>query len=265
MLMRMRPLGIGLVAPGLMDWPTAAAVLRNERPYEAEALSLTAHPSLTPTERRRATLGTRLAMEAARQATSEGNVQTAELPSVFASSDGDMGLIDSLCRSIFEHREPPSPTVFQNSVHNAVAGYWSIAEGCREASTSIAVGDGTFAAGLLEAATQVTCRNTPVLLVAFDVPAPELLHPHRTFACAFACALLLGPAPDSDERALTVALTEQTGLDNETTMRNPELESLRMGNPAARALPLLAAFAGASPRSVRLPYWTDLQVEASLR
>jgi hypothetical protein len=264
MLMRMRPLGIGIVAPGLVDWSAAAAVLRSERPYKAEALALTAHPALTPNERRRATLGTRLAMEAARQATGNGAVPTTELPSVFASSDGDMGLIDSLCRAIYAHREPPSPTVFQNSVHNAVAGYWSIAEGCHAASTSIAVGDGSFAAGLLEAATQVAYRNTPVLLVAFDMPAPELLHPHRTFACAFACALLLGPAPADAGPALTVALSERTCLEDETSMRNRALESLRIGNPAARALPLLAALAGAGPKSVRLPYWPDLQVEASL-
>lgn len=261
--MRMRPLGCGIVAPGFADWPAAVAVLRGERVYQSRPLTVPPPTRLAPNERRRATLATRLALEAARQATAESGIPPAGLLSVFASSDGDMGLIDSLCRAIYEHHAPPSPTVFQNSVHNAVAGYWSIAEGCRQSSTSLAAGDGSFAAGLLETATQATCVGTPVLLVAFDLPAPELLHPHRTFACPFACALLLAPATDGgDGRILTLTLRERT--ETETTLSDTALETLRTGNPAARALPLLAALAGSGSATVRLPFWPDLQIEAHL-
>jgi len=260
--MRLTPVQGGIVAPGLTDWSAAAPVLRGERPYHEAPLEVPPPAGLSLNERRRATLATRLALEATRQATTNSGIPPAELLSVFASSDGDMGLIDSLCRSVYEHHEPPSPTVFQNSVHNAVAGYWSIAEGCRQASTSVAAGDGSFAAGLLEAAVQAGVTGQPVLLVAFDVPAPELLHPHRPFGCAFACALLLAPdVAAGDGPALTLSLADTDRHQPETRMPDAALEAMRTGNPAARALPLLAAIADTRPALVRLPYWPDLQLE----
>ncbi|MEA3640600.1 MAG: beta-ketoacyl synthase chain length factor [Lamprobacter sp.] len=263
--MRVRPLGLGIIAPGLKDWSYATAVLRGDQHYEHETLQAPPPARLTPNERRRATLATKLALEAARQATAAAGLAGQDLGSVFASADGDMALIDSMCRAIYEHQQPPSPTVFQNSVHNAVAGYWSIATGCRQASTSVAAGDSSFAAGLLEAATQVACKRAAVLLVAFDVPAPILLSPHRPFSCAFACALLLAPAADGDEGAtiklnLDAAAAEQP----ETAMADEKLETLRIGNPAARALPLLAAIASARATPVLLPYWPELRLVADL-
>jgi hypothetical protein len=263
--MRVRITGLGVVAPGLADWSGAAAVLRGEQGYEAGALALPPPAGLTLNERRRATLATKLALEAARQATAQVGPARRELASVFASADGDMSLIDSMCRAIYEHREPPSPTVFQNSVHNAVAGYWSIAEGCRQGSTSIAAGDGSFAAGLLEAATRVVCIGAPALLVAFDVPAPELLHPHRPFVCAFACALLLAPeTADDGGAALTLTLDDIGAAPPETPMRDDALEAVRSGNPAARSLPLLTALAGTRPARVALPYWPDLRLSVDV-
>jgi hypothetical protein len=220
---------------------------------------------LAPNERRRATLATRLALEAARQATEHSAEQAPGLLSVFASSDGDMSLIEQMCGDIYRHGGTPSPTVFQNSVHNAPAGYWSIAEGCKAASTSISAGDGSFAAGLLEAAVQTHVCLRSVLLVAFDLPAPPLLHPYRNFSCAFACALLLTPASGTDVGPiLDLALRAGDSSDTLTVMHDPRFEALRTGNPAARALPLLAAAAGCGPSTVGLPYWPDLRLEVSV-
>ncbi|CRI65557.1 conserved hypothetical protein; putative Thiolase-like domain [Thiocapsa sp. KS1] len=261
--MRLTVSGIGILGPGLADWIGARPVLAGDQPYVADALSVSPPLGLNPNERRRATLATRLALDAARQAMAGARSDTAELATVFASADGDMGLIDSMCRDIYEHRVPPSPTVFQNSVHNAVSGYWSIAEGCRGPSTSLAAGDGTFAAGLLEAATQIVCSARSVLLVAFEVPAPELLHPHRPFDSAFACALRLGPTtPGEDRPTLDLALCEDE--QPFTPMSDAALEVMRRTNPAARALPLLAAIAAGRSAVIRLPYWPGLQLEVRL-
>jgi len=265
--MRVDLLGIGIVAPGLGDWSEAAAILRGEQPYLDAPIKAPLPARLSPNERRRSTLATRLALEAARQARSNGAPPQEEgLLSVFASSDGDMDLIDRMCRSIYEEHDAPSPTVFQNSVHNAVAGYWSIGTGCRQPSTSIAAGDGSFAAGLLEAATLVVTRSRPSLLVAFDVPAPELLHPHRTFCCPFSCAMLLAPVGTRSDPVVTleIAPLPDAGAAAPTPMGDGALETMRTGNPAARALPLLAAIAAAGPRRLRLPYWPDLQLEIAL-
>lgn len=261
--MRLTVSGIGILGPGLVDWIGARPVLAGDQPYVADALSVSSPLGLNPNERRRATLATRLALDAARQAMAGARSDTTELATVFASADGDMGLIDSMCRDIYEHRVPPSPTVFQNSVHNAVSGYWSIAEGCRGPSTSLAAGDGTFAAGLLEAATQIVCSARSVLLVAFEVPAPELLHPHRPFDSAFACALRLEPAIRSEDHpTLDLALREdEQAL---TSIQDSALESMRRTNPAARALPLLAAIAAGRSAVIGLPYGPGLQLEVRL-
>ena len=259
------PLALGIVAPGLSEWSSACAVLRGEQPYVASPLSARPPASLTPNERRRATLATRLALDAAQQATAGANLDTSALSSIFASADGDMSLIDSMCREIYQQHLLPSPTVFQNSVHNAVAGYWSIAEGCQRPSNSVAAGDGSFAAGLLEAATQLAMCREPVLLVAFDLPAPELLHPQRPFTCAFACAMVLTPERLSTKQLmLELSLCDDPDPKAPTQMQDAELEAMRTGNPAARALPLLAAIAAQQPTVVRLPYWPDLQLEARL-
>ena len=263
--MRTQLLGIGILAPGLSDWDTAAEVLRGERSYAAGPIQTPPPAILTPNERRRSTLATRLALEAARQATTQSGLPESSLRSVFASSDGDMGLIDSMCQAIYQHGSAPSPTVFQNSVNNAVAGYWSIAASCLQASNSVTAGDGSFAAGLLEAVTQVNAEGVPVLLVAFDVQAPPLLHPHRPLGCAFACALVLGPDHFSpDHPRLILALRKGGGPCSETPIGDDALEAIRNGNPAARSLSLLSAVANAEPGPVHLHYWPDLQLEVSL-
>ncbi len=249
---------VGIVAPGLPDWGLAAPVLAGAAPYVAAPLQAPPPMGLAPNERRRASLATRLALEAARQA-ADAEPRPDGLPSVFASSDGDMTLIERMCNAIYREGTTPSPTVFQNSVHNAMSGYWAIATGCRQPSTSIAAGDGSFAAGLLEAAVQVTACQRALLLVACDVPAPPILHPHRTFCCAFACALLMTPASGPDSGTpLTLSLDGRERAGPETVMDAPELEAMRVGNPAARALPLLAAIAAARTDELVLPYWPDL-------
>ncbi len=267
-MMRVGLAGQGLIAPGMQDWASALPLLRGNAAYRAAPLQPPVPQRLPMNERRRARLTTRLALEAGRQAVTDSGLpqtQRADLQTVFASSDGDMNLIDAMCRDIYQQHVPPSPTTFQSSVHNAVAGYWAIAEGCTAASSSLAAADGSLAAGLLEAVTQVIAEDRAVLLVAFDAPAPALLDPHRHFDAAFACALLLCPlTPASDQGLeLSAALTDARG-GAPTMMDDPALEAMRTGNPAARALPLLQGIAMAAPRRLRLPYLDDLSLEVGI-
>jgi hypothetical protein len=185
-----------------------------------------------------------------------------------------MALIDGMCRDIYQHHAPLSPTAFQNSVHNAVAGYWSIAEGCRGACTSLAADDGSFAAGLIEAVTQAWYGEASVLLVAFDVPGPALLDVHRHYGCAFATALLLRAGVPGGATSATKAdggpvieleLVTDGDQGSLTPMRDRALEEMRLGNPAARALPLLAGLASGKTARLRLPYLEDLLLEVRLQ
>jgi hypothetical protein len=230
----------GLAAPGLPSWQEGRATLSGERPYLDTPLPPHT-PSLLPlNERRRATPATRLAFAAAEEATKSSSIPADSLASVFASSDAELSIIHRICLALTTTQRLISPTDFHNSVHNAAAGYWSIAAGARAASTTISAHDGTFGAGLLEAYSQVLADDCDVLLVAFDLPAPEPLHAARCIACPAAVALVLTRhATAQSLAALTCAATDEP----ETKLENVALEQLRAGNPATRALPLLQSLA----------------------
>lgn len=234
--MELQVRGIGLVAPGLPDWDSAGAVLRGEQQYVAEAIGKLAPQRLTAAERRRATGVTKLAITAAGQAMGEDSA--AAVPAVFASSEGDLTTTDALCRTMTADEPWASPMRFHNAVHNAPVGYWSIAEGVQANTTSICAWDASFAVGLLEAAAELAGDGIgECLLVAYDEPAPEPLYSVRPLPNPCAVALRLAPGP-----GLSLAFAAQPPAE-ESTMAQAELEALRRSNPAARALPLLAALA----------------------
>ncbi|MGI9492993.1 MAG: beta-ketoacyl synthase chain length factor, partial [Geminicoccaceae bacterium] len=142
---------------------------------------------------------------------------------------------------------PISPQQFVNSVHNAPAGYWSIAEQNNAPTMSLSAYDASFAAGLIEAAVQIHAGRKQVLLIAYDVPAPMPLWSFRPLSAAFAVAMLLtAPGLDEDIMARLDLRLGQDAFGEEATesvLDRPELESLRLGNPAARSLPILEAVA----------------------
>jgi Beta-ketoacyl synthase, N-terminal domain len=139
-------------------------------------------------------------------------------------------------------------------VHNAPAGYWSIATGATAPSTSLCAFDGSFGAGLLEALCQVQVARNPVLLIAYDTGYPEPLHRVRPISDAFGIALLL--SPERGERTLGRVDVELTA-DAADVMADPRLESLRSGYPTARGLPLLMALARGQAHRHVLDYLDD--------
>lgn len=231
--------GIGLVGPGLADWATGAALLREPAGWATTPTVVPPPNRLPPTERRRAGTVVKASIVVADEALAMAGADPATLPTVFSSSTGDPLNCHLLCEALAQPERLVSPTRFTNSVHNAPAGYWHIATASRAPSTSLAAFDASFAAGLLEAAVQVHAGGAPVLLVAADVPYPEPLHAKRPVADSFALALLLAPGGDGRELTLTL-----TGDAEPTPCAHAGLEGLRRTIPAARALPLLAALAG---------------------
>jgi hypothetical protein len=173
------------------------------------------------------------------------------LSTVFTSSGGDGDNCHEICLSLASHDRLISPTRFHNSVHNAAAGYWGIAYGCTEASTSLCAGDASFGAGLLEALAQLVCGAPAVLLLAYDADYPQPLHAKRPIADAFGVALLLiAPAMGSALPRLQVSLSDAPAA----TMDDAGLESLRASIPAARSLPLLERLAQRRAGTVLLDY-----------
>jgi Beta-ketoacyl synthase, N-terminal domain len=256
--------GIGLLGPGFDDWPSAASILAGATRYAPRATVLPVPSALPAAERRRTGAVVRLALAIGFEAASSAGANPADLPSVFSSSGGDGYNCHEICQTLATGDRQLSPTRFHNSVHNAASGYWSIAAGATPSSSVLCAYDATFAAGLLEALTQVVVDQTHVLLVAYDSAYPEPLHAVRPIPDAFGLAMVLAPVLPADTTnrtaaapaLLTVTLTDSSA----DLMTDPRLETLRASIPAARCLPLLSKLARKEPGRVVVDYLEDQRI-----
>ena len=257
--------GIGVLGPGLSDWPSSAAVLAGRLPYQTARTVLSAPGVLPPAERRRAGRVIKLALAAGAEAIRQAGRDPRLLASVFSSSGGDGDNCTAICVALAEPERQISPTRFHNSVHNAAAGYWSIAYGCTEASVTLCAFDASFAAGLLEATIQVSQTARPVLLLAYDADYPPPLQSHRRISDAFGLGLVLAPVGASvgagAGSAVALATLRLTlSPEAPSALAHPELEALRDSCPAARALPLLEQLARARSGQVVFAYLDSLRL-----
>jgi hypothetical protein len=242
--------GVGLLGPGLEGWEASRALLAGAAAYLPAPTRITASPLLPPAERRRTGIPVKLALAVGAEAFQHAGRDAATTATVFTSSGGDSENVHQICETLASELREVSPTRFHNSVHNAPAGYWSIATRSRAASSSLCCHDSSFAAGLLEAATQAAVEGKPVALIAYDQPYPEPLNAVRPITTSFAAAFVI--VPQTASRALAaLEVSFMQGAVQATAMDDPRLEAVRAGVPAARSLPLLAAIARAS-RAVTL-------------
>ena len=246
--------GLGIIGPGIGSWRDAVAVLTGSKGFSARAQVPQAVPtSLPANERRRVSPLIRMVLQCCEETLAERSSEFPAVRSVFASSCGDLVVADKILRALAMPGKPVSPTLFHNSVHNSVAGYFSIARGDCSSSISVSARDSSFVAGLLSTAGLVLSGAGPTLLVAYDCTAPPALAPFRPFLASFAVGMLLidSPAPWS----MSIQLLEGN---SDTVLSDPALEAMRLGNPAARALPLLALLAADRTGKVTLPYLSDM-------
>jgi len=247
--------GIAFWAPTLPGWAAARAAFRGEAEPLATPAKRPSPEVLAPAERRRAPDTVALALEVAAAAVRESGLDAATLPSIFTSAHGDLAINDYMCSTLASEPTLISPTKFHNSVHNAAAGYWTIATGCHEASSALSAFDASFGAGLLEAAVQCQADARPVLLVAVDVAATGALASVTESTGLLTCALVLSPT--ASERAVAAFdWSLASGTPRPTPIRSRAARSLA-GNAMAGALPLLEAIACVEPGrdagSIRLP------------
>ena len=249
--------GVGLWGPGLTGWAQACEVLAGRQPYVAAPTTLPAVEKLPPAERRRVGTTVKLSMAIGLEAARHAGADLAHLATVFSSTEADCDNSHAILETLASQDRALSPTRFHNSVHNAASGYWGIATGSREPSTSLSAYDATFAAGLLEAATQALSSGKPCLLLAYDTAYPQPLQSLRPIPAAMGVALVINPHPTAAARALLkLSLTDAAA----TPMLQSELEPLRQSIPVARSLPLLALLAQARSGTVVLEYLNPLQL-----
>ena len=257
-------LGVSVWGPGLEGWAAARAVLAGAAPYAVRESVVPAPSMLPATERRRAGPVVRLALAVAGEAAAASGVAPGLLRPVFGSSNGDGvvvgSILDALARGAPGERVV-SPTQFHNSVHNAAAGYWSIAHGSRMPATCLGAHDSTWAASLLTAMVEVGVEagagGGPVLLVCYDHPLPAPLDALRPTAFALGVGLVLGGAGGGGMR-LRVGWREGAGSEVSALPEVPALpaglEALRAGNAIGAALPLLAGLARGGAGRFWVPY-----------
>jgi len=220
--------GVGLCAPGfahLGAWLGAAdPAVWASRPEVLPA----------PLRRRASPLSTMVADVAGRAAAQAG-ASLSTLPLVLGSAYGELGIAVQILAELHQGEGLPSPTRFHNSVHNAPAGYLSIAAGNRGFSTALAAGWETPAASLLEALALLSTRGGEVLVVLADEPPPAPFAPAHPYLPA-AAALHLSAEPGPRTRARLQRLRrEEAGL--------PRVPVELAGHPCAGALALAAAVA----------------------
>lgn len=233
--------GVGVRAPGMPDWASAREVFTGMRALSTEPLVRPAPALLAVNERRRAPESVLLALAVAEGACAMAQRAPRDLPNVFASSYGDLAINDYLCAVLARAPFELSPTKFHNSVHNAPAGYWTIASGCMASSTALSAGPATFANGLLEAATLAAAEGVPVLFAAFDVAAAGPLADVVACDQPFGAAFVLAPPSTAGAARLRLSVHDRAAA--ESVPLPAALEALRGRNPAAAALPLLNALA----------------------
>jgi hypothetical protein len=261
--------GVGLLAPGIDNWPSGARLLRGEADYHAVPSALPAPALLPPAECRRASRPVKLCLALGIEACAAAQRPAAALASVFCSSNPDGHTVHAVLEALSGDERSISPTRFHNSVHNATAGYWSIAVRCLQPYQVLCAFDATFAAALLEAALQAIADQLPVLMVAYDSEYPEPLHACRPIPDVGGIALVLSPRQTAQARArLQVGIHAQSpGPERlppgHLAMPRPAgaapasamtLAHLPGFIPALAGLPLLDAIANRRSEQVELPY-----------
>jgi hypothetical protein len=201
---------------------------------------------LPPNERRRAPDTVAVALEVAQAACAHAGRDPAQLPTVFASTYGDLAITDYMCSTLAKAPTTLSPTRFHNSVHNAAAGYWTIASGCHQPYCALGAGRYTFANGLLVAALQVCADHTDVLYVAYDIdahgPQAQIADSHGILGVALVLTAVGGA------RRLELAAVEG---------RSAPLIRRQSANAMASSLPLMAALESGAAELLQLPLGPD--------
>ncbi|GGP21762.1 beta-ketoacyl synthase chain length factor [Silvimonas iriomotensis] len=172
-------------AQAWQDWAAQGAPARAPEGAEPGVAGM------PPMLRRRAQRLGRMALEVLYQSEADSAANI-----VFASRFGEIQQSTALLREL-ARSHAVSPQAFSMSVHNAVAGLYTIARKEPARVMALAAGTQTAQAGLFEAAMQVTDGAPRVRLVFCDEPLPALYSPFaEPETPAFAIMLTLVPGDD---------------------------------------------------------------------
>ncbi len=149
---------------------------------------------------------------------------------VFSSTHGELAKSFAMMEMI-EAGEEISPTLFSLSVHNAIAGLFSIAYNNQLKTTVVAPGEEGMAAAFIEGLGLLQQGADQVLLILYDEPLLSFYPsaPYRlTTENSTAVALLI--AKEGDGQAIKMSQRWMQGDDGEQAVQLPALISLLSSN-----------------------------------
>lgn len=143
------------------------------------------------------------------------------LPVVFSSTHGELAKSLEMIKLI-EAGEEISPTTFSLSVHNAIAGLFSIAFGNTAEITVLASGEDGIASAFIESLGLLQAGAQKVLMVFYDEPLPDF-YPAEPFQLSTdsRCAVALKIAKDGEGQAMQFQRGEQCGYIGEQPVQLP--------------------------------------------
>lgn len=146
-----------------------------------------------------------------------------QLPIVFSSTHGELAKSFKMMEMI-EAGEEISPTAFSLSVHNAIAGLFSIVYKNKLQSTVVAPGEEGMAAAFIEATGLLLEGEDEVLMVLYDEPLVEF-YPSAPYQLTSkrSCAVGLRIAKTGSGLPLQFSCLPATGDDGEQPLQIPLL------------------------------------------
>jgi hypothetical protein len=145
------------------------------------------------------------------------------LPTVFSSSHGEIGKCLEMLETL-QAGEELSPTAFSLSVHNAIAGLYSMAYGNHAEITALAPAAAGLGAGFIEALGILQEGQPEALLVFYDEALPDFF-PSAPFNMSLtgSCVLALKLALVGEGIKLSFGLSQNTRHDGEQPLQLPAL------------------------------------------
>ncbi|GAA6154084.1 beta-ketoacyl synthase chain length factor [Pseudoteredinibacter isoporae] len=141
---------------------------------------------------------------------------------VFCSEHGEVDRTVSLLDAIARH-EDMSPTNFSLSVHNAIAGIYSIAHKYNGAINAICAGSNSLFTTLIEAYGLLEAGHEEVACLIYDEPLPNIYTPpHRLGREALAIALLITKATPGEEHFELCGTSQLTSEKGQTSFPGEE-------------------------------------------
>ncbi len=152
------------------------------------------------------------------------------MPVIFSSTHGELAKSFKMMEMV-EAGEEISPTAFSLSVHNAIAGLFSIAFKNNKQSMVLAPGEDGIAAAFIEALGSLQEGEEEVMMVFYDEPLVEF-YPASPYKLSTdqrnAMALIISKTGEG--QPINFSHDIQTGYDGEQALQIPLLRHFLAGN-----------------------------------